>query len=133
MTAEEILLEEKVPIWSDSRADREASEFFTLIPSDEWYLTTGNGFPAPLYTLFKILWLRRRRPEIFARAKVILGTKDYVNFDPLGELRRTIPTLWARACTTCGRVIIPTISWPLPAWIDPFSPNRSNPPRLSAR
>ena len=86
MTVDGIVLEEKVPIWSDSRADREASEFFTLIPSDEWYLTTGNGFPAPLYTLFKILWLRRVRPEIFARADVILGTKDYVNFVLTGRI-----------------------------------------------
>ena len=86
MTADGVLLEENVPIWSDSRADREASEFFARIPSDEWYLTTGNGFPAPLYTLFKILWLRRNRPEVFARAKVILGTKDYVNFVLTGRI-----------------------------------------------
>ena len=86
MTADGAVLEEKVPIWSDSRADREASEFFTLIPSDDWYATTGNGFPAPLYTLFKILWLRRHRPEILARAEVILGTKDYVNFVLTGRI-----------------------------------------------
>ena len=86
MTLDGIVLQENVPIWSDSRAEREASEFFTLFPPDEWYLTTGNGFPAPLYTLFKILWLRRNRPEIFARAKTILGTKDYVNFVLTGRI-----------------------------------------------
>ena len=80
------VLQETVPIWSDGRAEREASEFFTLIPSDEWYLTTGNGFPAPLYTLFKILWLRRHRPEVFAGADVIIGTKDYVNFVLTGRI-----------------------------------------------
>ena len=80
------VLQETVPIWSDGRAEREASEFFTLIPSDEWYLTTGNGFPAPLYTLFKILWLKRHRPEVFAGADVIIGTKDYVNFVLTGRI-----------------------------------------------
>ena len=86
MTADGTVIQEAVPIWSDSRADREASEFFTLIPSDEWYSATGNGFPAPLYTLFKIMWLRRNRPEVFARAKAIIGTKDYVNFMLTGRI-----------------------------------------------
>ena len=86
MAADGVVLQENVPIWSDGRADREASEFFERIPSDEWYFTTGNGFPAPLYTLFKVMWLRRNRPEVFARAKTIIGTKDYVNFMLTGRI-----------------------------------------------
>ena len=86
MAADGSVLQETVPIWSDGRAEREASEFFERIPSDEWYFTTGNGFPAPLYTLFKIMWLRRNRPEVFARTAQIVGTKDYVNFVLTGRI-----------------------------------------------
>ncbi len=69
-----------VPIWSDSRPGPEDMEsFFREVPEEKWYSTTGNGFPPALYTVFKILWLRRERPEVFSRARAILGSKDYIN------------------------------------------------------
>jgi xylulokinase len=80
------LLLEKVPIWSDSRATSETHELFELIPEDDWYLKTGNGFPAALYTVFKVMWLRKNRPAIYARTDKILGTKDYVNFRLTGRI-----------------------------------------------
>jgi xylulokinase len=80
------LLLDKVPIWSDSRAASEADELFELIPEDDWYLKTGNGFPPALYTVFKIMWLRKNRPDIYARADKILGTKDYLNFRLTGRV-----------------------------------------------
>jgi xylulokinase len=80
------LLLEKVPIWSDSRATCEADELFELIPEDDWYLKTGNGFPPALYTVFKIMWLRKNRPDIYARTDKVLGTKDYLNFRLTGRI-----------------------------------------------
>jgi xylulokinase len=80
------LLLEKVPIWSDSRATLEAAELFELIPEDDWYLKTGNGFPPALYTVFKIMWLRKNRPDIYARTDKVLGTKDYLNFRLTGRI-----------------------------------------------
>lgn len=74
------LLQDTVPIWSDSRAVDEAEWFFQHVDPDHWYRTTGNGFPAPLYTLFKMMWLRRHHPDIFERASVIIGTKDFINY-----------------------------------------------------
>ena len=50
------LLREATPIWSDSRADKEAKEFFKDVDYKEWYNNTGAGFPAQLYSLFKIMW-----------------------------------------------------------------------------
>ena len=73
------LLQDAVPLWSDGRAQDMARCFFRTVDEDGWYLRTGNGFPAPLYPLFKIMWLREHRPEIFARTHRILGTKDYLN------------------------------------------------------
>ena len=41
------LLRDRVPIWSDSRADAEAREFFKKIDEIRWYETTGCGFFGP--------------------------------------------------------------------------------------
>ena len=53
------ILLNQVPIWSDTRATQEAEDFFGTIDKDEWYLTTGNGFPAPCYSIFKLMWLKK--------------------------------------------------------------------------
>lgn len=74
------LLREQVPIWSDSRPDIQPAAFFEHVTEEQWYLTTGNGFPAPLYAVFKIMWLRDNEPELFEKTRTILGTKDYVNY-----------------------------------------------------
>lgn len=71
---------EQVPIWSDTRAEAEAEEFFRKIDRDEWYLTTGNGFPAPCYSIFKLMWMKKHQPEIFSKTAYVLGSKDYINF-----------------------------------------------------
>ncbi|MBR2800673.1 MAG: pentose kinase, partial [Oscillospiraceae bacterium] len=55
------LLSDRVPIWSDSRADVEAREFFRTVSEKAWYLTTGNGFPAPLYSIFKLMWVKKHQ------------------------------------------------------------------------
>ncbi|MDQ0324125.1 sugar (pentulose or hexulose) kinase [Pararhizobium capsulatum DSM 1112] len=80
LDADGVLLQDRVPIWSDGRAEAEAEAFFTRLDKKEWYRKTGNGFPAPLYPIFKIHWLRTHEPELFARTRTIIGTKDYINF-----------------------------------------------------
>lgn len=74
------LLRQHTPIWSDIRAQREVEQFFQLIDPDEWYMTTGNGFPPACYTVFKVMWYRNNEPEMFRHVDKILGTKDYINF-----------------------------------------------------
>ena len=74
------LLRETTPIWSDSRAEDEATAFFRNVDLENWYLRTGNGFPAAHYTLFKILWYKNNEPELFSRTATVLGTKDYINY-----------------------------------------------------
>ena len=80
------LLQEFVPIWSDGRAEAEAEAFFTRFDRSDWYRKTGNGFPAPLYTVFKIHWLRNHAPDVFARTRTVIGTKDYINFRLTGRI-----------------------------------------------
>ena len=74
------LLRDDTPIWSDIRAQKEVEDYFKTIDPDEWYLTTGNGFPAACYTIFKVMWYKNHEPEIFQQVYKILGTKDYINY-----------------------------------------------------
>lgn len=69
-----------VPIWSDTRAEAETEEFFARVDRDTWYMTTGNGFPAPCYSIFKLMWMKKHQPEVFEKTAYVLGSKDYINF-----------------------------------------------------
>lgn len=81
------LLRETTPIWSDIRAQEEVKEFFSKVDPTSWYLTTGNGFPAACYTIFKVMWYRNHEPDMFQKVYKILGTKDYINFKLTGQLK----------------------------------------------
>src|SRR4030043_547714 len=80
------LLRDETPIWSDIRAQKEVEDFFRKIDPDEWYLTTGNGFPAACYTVFKVMWYKNHAPEMWKKVHRILGTKDYINFKLTSKL-----------------------------------------------
>lgn len=80
------LLRKSTPIWSDSRADAQAQKFFRTIHEPQWYNITGNGFPAPLYTAFKIMWYRDNEPEMFEQIDKVIGTKDYINYKLTGQI-----------------------------------------------
>ena len=81
------LLRQTTPIWSDIRAQKESEDFFTGVDSDQWYMTTGNGFPAPCYTVFKIMWYKNNEPEMFKKTYKVLGTKDYINYKLTGVMK----------------------------------------------
>jgi xylulokinase len=81
------LLRKSVPIWSDSRAEKQAEQFFEKVDEEKWYMTTGNGFPARLYSVFKILWYQDNEPEVFHNIDKVLGTKDYINFRLTGQIK----------------------------------------------
>lgn len=83
---EQNLLVDSVPIWSDTRAQEEAKEFFRTVNEDFWYMTTGNGFPASCYAIFKLMWYRKHLPDIYTRAYKFLGSKDYINMKLTGSI-----------------------------------------------
>jgi len=76
---------ERVPIWSDRRAGEQAARFFTHIKAEDWYLATGNGFPAPCYSLFKLMWLKENQPDVYQETRCVLGSKDFINLLLTGE------------------------------------------------
>ncbi|MGE5495960.1 MAG: xylulokinase [Burkholderiales bacterium] len=77
---------EQVPIWSDTRAVKEADSFFETIDRNTWYLATGNGFPPPCYSLFKLMWYKKHMPEMFEKIDKVLGSKDYINYLLTGNI-----------------------------------------------
>ncbi len=87
LDADGTLLRESTPIWSDKRPGSQVSEFFERVDPVRWYRLTGNGFPAPHYTVFKILWYRDHEPETFRRIDKIIGTKDFINYKLTGRIR----------------------------------------------
>jgi xylulokinase len=80
------LLRKATPIWSDTRAARQASAFFERVDAARWYMTTGNGFPAECYSVFKIMWYRDHEPQMFSRIHRVIGSKDYLNFMLTGRI-----------------------------------------------
>ncbi len=80
------LLAEYTPIWNDARAEAEAQRFFETVDEDSWYLTTGNGFPAPLYSIFKIMWYKENKKDLYEATDKFIGTKDYINYKLTGVL-----------------------------------------------
>lgn len=80
------LLLDSIPIWCDRRAKAEAEAFFRQVDYGKWYMTTGNGDPPETYSVFKLMWLKKYRPDIFAETKVVLGSKDYINYRLTGQI-----------------------------------------------
>lgn len=80
------LLARQVPIWNDARAGGEAAEFFKNIDESSWYLNTGNGFPPPLYAVFKMMWYKANMPTLYEQTEKFIGTKDYINYRMTGVL-----------------------------------------------
>lgn len=80
------VLADRVPIWSDTRAQAQASLFFREVSEEAWYMTTGNGFPPANYSLFKLMWMKENQPDVFGRTARVLGSKDYINYLLTGNI-----------------------------------------------
>jgi xylulokinase len=80
------LLLDSIPIWSDRRAKVETAAFFSQVDYEKWYLTTGNGDPPETYSVFKLMWLKKNKPEIYSKTRAVLGSKDYINYRLTGQI-----------------------------------------------
>lgn len=78
------LLTETVPIWSDTRASGCLEDFFSQLSYEDWYMATGNGDPAECYSIVKLMWMKKHRPDIFKKTRMVLGSKDYINYKLTG-------------------------------------------------
>lgn len=80
MTKDGTPLSERVPIWCDMRAYEMAEPLFQEIPYEEWYMRTGNGDPPECYPVLKLAWLKKYHRELYDKADLLIGSKDFVNY-----------------------------------------------------
>ena len=64
-------------IHSDTRTEKQLEEIESVISKQDFYRLTGNRIDCH-YTLPKILWLKTNRPEVYAKTRWYLNTKDYI-------------------------------------------------------
>ncbi len=66
-------------LWLDRRCAHEAAELTDALKLPPYLLNST-------YTLPKLVWLARNRPDVLRRAKTLLFPKDYVRFKLTGEI-----------------------------------------------
>ncbi|MBQ7322920.1 MAG: FGGY-family carbohydrate kinase [Clostridia bacterium] len=64
------------PIWMDTRAGEICARLEREM-GEELFALSGNAL-SPTYTTGKVIWLREHHPELFARARWILGSNGYI-------------------------------------------------------
>lgn len=74
-------------LWSDTRADREASELREERSQSEWNAIYGGYIPvSAAYPSAKLRWLSRHQPQALSRTVKILQPKDFVNYHLTGVM-----------------------------------------------
>jgi xylulokinase len=66
-------------LWLDRRAAAETEDLLALLDLPPYQLNST-------FTLPKLLWLHRHRPEALARTRTLLWPKDYIRFRLTGEI-----------------------------------------------
>jgi xylulokinase len=77
---------------SDGRAAAEVAELAAEVDEAAFLARTGNGINQQLIAT-KLRWLERHEPEVFASARTVFGSYDYINWRLAG--RRGIEQNWA--------------------------------------
>lgn len=80
-------------VWMDTRAQAEAEQINSWFSADEILARTGQGPIISLYPAAKVLWLRRNRPDDFARASKVVLLEDWF-FQRLVGRATGEPSLW---------------------------------------
>lgn len=66
-------------IWCDQRTSKQVDEVCEVIGREKYIELTYNA-PNTSFTLFKLLWIKKNKPEIYSKIKKVLLPKDYINF-----------------------------------------------------
>jgi len=80
------LLTEKVMIWPDFRATKEAGIIEKLIGFKVFFLLTGGGLDMPIYPAAKIMWIKSNQLEVYRNTYKFIATKDYINYKLTGVI-----------------------------------------------
>jgi FGGY-family pentulose kinase/HAD superfamily hydrolase (TIGR01509 family) len=77
-------------VWLDHRAEAEAAECTATGPP---VLTSIGGVMSPEMQVPKLMWLKRHRPEIWARTGLLFDLADYLGWKASGSTQRSHCTL----------------------------------------
>lgn len=64
-------------IWMDRRAEAEIAEIASTVAPDHVFKVTGLNLDSS-HTAAKMLWIKKNRPEVFARAKYLLNVDSFM-------------------------------------------------------
>jgi xylulokinase len=65
-------------VWIDARAVEETGIIAKSIGNDEFYFATGLPENGPACPVSKVLWLKRKRPEVFRETHKVLLLEDFL-------------------------------------------------------
>lgn len=74
-----------VKLWCDTATAAECEELTKAAGGEAALLEETGLLMLPGYTAPKILWLKKHKPELFARLRHVLLPHDYINFLLTGE------------------------------------------------
>ena len=77
-----------IMIHADTRALSYSNELRSRFGRDYFYAVTGNVL-SPTATLCKTIWLKNEEPEVYAKTRRILQTKDYLVYRLTGRMETT--------------------------------------------
>lgn len=80
--------------WNDSRSDTKFQAWLARFGADQFRALAGNP-PSPIFSIFKLLWLRDELPQTYAAAARWLHVSDYIAFRLCGA-QATSPSLATR-------------------------------------
>jgi xylulokinase len=85
------------PIWMDTRAAGMCKEWNERIGEDRILEICGNPLK-PSYTLPKILWFKKYKPEIYNRTHKILQSNSFIGYKLTGSMTQDISQGYAWQC-----------------------------------
>jgi len=77
------------PIWMDTRAQEICEELKESLGEDKIFEVCGNSLQ-PAYTLPKILWYKKYRPDVYRNTYKILQSNSYIAFCLTGAMTQDI-------------------------------------------
>lgn len=85
------------PIWMDTRADEICREIRQSFGEERLFEVSGNPF-MPSYSMPKVLWYKKHRPEVYKHTEKILQSNSYIAFCLTGEMTQELSQGYGWQC-----------------------------------
>lgn len=85
------------PIWMDTRAHEICRELRDRIGEEKIFEVCGNPLQ-PAYTLPKILWYKKNRPEVYQKTYKILQSNSFIAYRLTGSMTQDVSQGYAYQC-----------------------------------